>query len=62
MIRVKNNKDVISVIAKGKPITYIYKGTLLLWQSVRSCFGSGVWNSDKPWVNDEQWKDTKNIL
>lgn len=35
----------------------IYKGGVILWQAVRSCFGSGVWVNDKPWINDEAWKN-----
>ncbi len=34
-----------------------YRGLKLIWQSVRSCFGSGTWEDDKPWKDDEGWKD-----
>ena len=29
----------------------------VIWQAVRSCFGSGTWNDEKPWQDDECWKD-----
>lgn len=24
---------------------------------IRSCFGSGFWINEKPWFNDESWKN-----
>lgn len=53
----KNGKEITQVIAKGKVISAIYKGTKLVWQAIRSCFGSGGWINDKPWLNDEGWKN-----
>lgn len=29
----------------------------VLFSSVSSCFGSGAWRNDKPWVNKETWKN-----
>lgn len=55
MIRVNQNE--IGAIRYGKMvISAVRKGAMLVWQSVRSCFGSGVWINDKPWLNDESWK------
>lgn len=34
----------------------INKKARLLWQAVRSCFGSGIWRSNKPWIGNEKWK------
>lgn len=28
-----------------------------LVQIVNSCFGAGYWVDDKPWLDDEAWKD-----
>lgn len=56
MIKI-NKKEVISLYKKGKPIQAIYKGSILLWQAIRSCFGNGMWINDKPWLNDEGWKN-----
>lgn len=27
----------------------------IVWQAIRSCFGSGMWLNEKPWINDEMW-------
>ena len=50
-----------SAIALGKiGISAVYKGTILVWQGVKSCFGQGRWANEKPWSDEEPWKnDTK---
>lgn len=53
----KNNKE-ITIIYYGKLlVSTVYKGSKLVWQAVRSCFGSGSWNNEKPWLNDEGWNN-----
>lgn len=48
----------VNVVKDGviKAISYIYYGSKLVWQAVRSCFGSGLWVSQKSWLGDESWK------
>lgn len=53
----KNGKEIISVFKGKQVISTMYKGTRLIWQSIRSCFGAGYWVNDKPWLNDEGWKN-----
>lgn len=52
----KGFNEIIGVNYGKKAIAAIYKGAKLVWQSIRSCFGSGGWRNDKPWINDEGWK------
>ena len=52
-----NKKEVIALYKQGKPVQAVYRGLYLVWQAVRSCFGSGVWINEKPWLNDEVWKN-----
>lgn len=51
----------IEIKDKGvtRVISYIrYLGDLV-WQAVRSCFGSGLWIPGKPWISGETWKYNK---
>ena len=42
-------------------ITKIYvdiNGELkLIWEAIRSCFGSGWWINNRPWMNNNAWKN-----
>lgn len=42
-------------------ITAMYEGgpNGLFWQSVRSCYGKGYWIEDKPWLDNDTWKDNR---
>jgi len=47
---------------RAKDMAYVYVTKEdgiphLVWQAVRSCFGTGLWNNDKPWDNDELWNN-----
>lgn len=53
----RGQKEIDIVHRGGKAITAIYHGAVLVWQAVRSCFGSGMWQNKKPWINDEGWKN-----
>lgn len=53
----KNGKEIIEVFFGSTPLAELRKGAVLIWQAVRSCFGSGGWINDKPWLNDEGWKN-----
>lgn len=53
----KNNKNTVGVYQGNKVISAVYKGGRLVWQAVRSCFGSGRWINEKPWLNSEGWKN-----
>lgn len=51
-----NNKQIAAIRFGGKAISLVYKGATLIWQAVRSCFGSGRWIKDKPWLGNEGWR------
>lgn len=53
----KNNKQVEYIFLGKKAIAKVCKGARLVWEAVRSCFGSGWWINDKPWVETEGWKN-----
>lgn len=53
----KDGKQIEQIRYGSKAITAVYKGAILVWQAVRSCFGSGFWVNKKPWINDEGWNN-----
>lgn len=56
-----NEISQINIIKEGvaRTISYVYYGANLVWQAVRSCFGSGIWISQKTWLGEESWKYNK---
>jgi hypothetical protein len=54
---IKNGKETSLVYYGTRAVSAIYRNGKLLWQAVRSCFGSGFWSNLKPWRNDEAWKN-----
>jgi hypothetical protein len=50
-------KEIVSVFQNNKPMQVIYQCGKVIWQAIRSCFGSGIWVNNKPWINDEAWKN-----
>lgn len=53
----KNKAEITGIFTAKTPIQAIYRFGVVLWQAVRSCFGSGMWINEKPWINDEAWKN-----
>lgn len=52
-----NKKEITSIFKGTKVISYVYQGSRLLWQAIRSCFGAGYWVNEKPWIDEEGWKN-----
>jgi hypothetical protein len=53
----KNRAEITGIHKTKVPFQTIYKYGVILWQAVRSCFGSGIWVNEKPWINEEIWKN-----
>jgi hypothetical protein len=56
MIKI-NRKEVSPLYKGGVTFQAAYKGLHLMWEGIRSCFGSGFWVNNKPWSNVEGWKN-----
>lgn len=50
-------KQVNRLYIGSKAVQSLYVGARLVWEAARSCFGSGRWLNDKPWLNNEDWKN-----
>lgn len=62
MIRRGEDKDMVArrkVRPNGRiwEAQMVYHGALLVWQAIRSCFGTGAWIQDRPWLDTDAWKD-----
>ena len=59
----RKGKEIVGRWRKGFYVQetwkYINGAWRLIWQAVRSCFGSGKWVGNKPWIGKEKWKGTK---
>lgn len=53
----KNSKKITQVLKENRTISAIYKGAKIVWLAIRSCFESGAWRNDKPWINNEGWRN-----
>lgn len=53
----KHGKDLSARYWGKKVVNAIYKGVRLIWSSIRSCFGTGTWVGEKPWIGDDIWKN-----
>lgn len=57
MIGVEEEKEITDVHFGEISMSAIYQGVVLLWEAVRSCFGRGRWVNEKPWLNDDAWRN-----
>lgn len=55
---VKNGLELVARRKGDMVAQAVYRGLHLVWQAVRSCFGSGRWVGSKPWIGSERWKGT----
>lgn len=45
--------------AKEIAFTALYIGARLFWQIIRSCYGTGVWIPERPWLDNDMWKNNR---
>lgn len=55
----KNNKEIESLYKGSTTISEVYRGAVLLWQAIKSCFGKGFWINEKEWNNTDGWRNIK---
>lgn len=51
----KNGKEITAINYGKQAISAVYKGALLVWEAIKSCFGAGYWKNDAPWSNNDAW-------
>jgi hypothetical protein len=50
-------KEVKGINHRSKVVKEVYYYARLAWLAITSCFGSGYWRGDKPWIGSDAWKD-----
>lgn len=53
----KDGVEITSVHKDSRLISMIFKGTILVWEAIRSCFGRGFWINKFGWSNEDGWKN-----
>ena len=53
---IRKGKEISSIFHKNRSIQAIYHNSELIWEAIRSCFGNGLWKSEKPWLGKDAWK------
>lgn len=53
----KDGKKLYARYYGRKAILFVYRGAKLIWQSIRSCFGSGGWDNNQGWNNNDGWNN-----
>lgn len=54
-----DGKELTARYIGSKAIEAVYKGAVLVWEAVSSCFGSGMWINNRPWSNLDGWRNDK---
>lgn len=52
-------KNIESLYLGKQVIQEIRKGTTVIWEAIKGCFGSGFWKNNKGWINKEGWRNIK---
>lgn len=50
-------KEITYIYISGKVIGAVYRGSKVIWEGIRSCFGGGAWLNLKAWQNTDGWKN-----
>ena len=53
----RDGKEIEQQQINGCQVEQMWLNGLLIWQGVRSCYGSGAWIDTKPWLDNDGWKD-----
>ena len=56
--------DIYTIVGdEMRSLLAVYVGTEngadLIWKRISSCYGTGVWLPNKPWLDDDKWKNNR---
>ena len=53
----KGRKDIVEISHSRRDMIEVYYGKYLVWYIAGSCYGTGHWINEKPWLNADAWKN-----
>jgi hypothetical protein len=53
----RNGEIAEQLMMNGELIESMWLNGELIYQGLRSCYGKGYWRPNKPWLDNEKWKD-----
>ncbi len=53
----RNGEIAEQLMMNGELIESMWFNGELIYQGLRSCYGKGYWRPNKPWLDNEKWKD-----
>lgn len=53
----KGTQAIESLRKGATEIGTVYRGLVIVWEGIKSCFGGGLWLNEKPWLNTDAWKN-----
>ncbi len=59
MALMHKGREVAQVWIGGRAVSAVWHMGRLIWEGVKSCFGSGIWRYDKPWTGSDGWKSQR---
>lgn len=54
------NKEITGLYIGARALTAVYRGAVLIWEGISSCFGSGFWKGDRGWRGHDGWRGNGN--
>lgn len=51
------NKNVTRITTFDKAIIRVIAAGKVIWELISSCFGSGYWINERPWINSDGWNN-----
>lgn len=57
----EGNKKIAALWIGKKSVLKMWRGAVKIYDKAKaiamSCFGSGVWRGEKPWIGTDKWKN-----
>jgi len=54
---INGGRQIMDIYHGTTPLVEMYYGKYLIWTTIRSCYGNGYWINDRPWLNEDGWKN-----